>query len=228
MADEASTYDGIAKQNVVFMSGILITPVIAGATNFEKAAVIAIAFSLISFYTIMVCRLISRKIVYTVRITLYALMAAIVYIPICFILNSAFGTSVVESVGVYLPILAANPLILTKTESRFYLRSAKSMVGDVFSFVIGFDIACMLVGTLRDIFANGAIGFYQIDVFFEIPSMETPFCGFILVGVIAGIWRAVFNATRNKTPAKIEPKPTPVAEKAAAAKQEVGSKISEK
>ncbi len=198
MDNEASTYDGIVRQNVVFMTGLCITSVAAGAVNFEKAAVISIAFSLISFYTIMIARLVPRKIVYTIRIIVYALMSALIYIPVVMMLNSAFGKSTVESVGVYLPILTANPLILSKTESRFYRRSARSMVGDVFSFVIGFDIACLGVGTLRDLLAHNAVGFYNFNMPFDIPALDTTFGGFILLGIIAGIWRAACNWKQDK------------------------------
>ena len=42
-------FDGLAKQNVVLMTGIVNAPVIIAATTFKKGVVIAIAFALISF-----------------------------------------------------------------------------------------------------------------------------------------------------------------------------------
>ena len=47
--------DGLAKQNVVLMTGIVNAPVIIAATPFKKGVVIALAFAIISFLTLITC-----------------------------------------------------------------------------------------------------------------------------------------------------------------------------
>lgn len=179
------------------MSGALIAPVIAAANSFEKAAIICMAFSVVTFVTVLLCRFIPRKIVYTVRIIIYALVASLVYMPVYAVLNYYYQLQL-DWAGVYIPILVANPLILSKTESRFYLRPMKSMIADVIVYIIGFDAACMIIGSIRDLLINGAIGNTIFDMPFDMPALETTFGGYILLGVLAGLCRALYNAHKHR------------------------------
>ena len=81
MENRINLRDGLIKQNMVFMSGMLIAPVIACATTLAKSLALCFVFSVVSFAAILLCRLIPRTIVYTVRVTLYTVAAAVFYIP---------------------------------------------------------------------------------------------------------------------------------------------------
>ena len=189
-----SLKDGLFKQNIVFMSGLLIAPVIACATTLVKSLAICMVFSLVSFFAILICRVIPRKIAYTIRVIIYSLAASAVYIPACLLANYLFGGSVIETIGVYLPILVTNSLILSKTETRFYNEPFMTMTADCAVFIGGFDIACIFVGIFREIFAAGTIGGIYLDMPFKIPALETTFGGFLLVGVFAGLLRGKAGA----------------------------------
>lgn len=156
--------DGLIKQNIVLVSGLVIAPVIAAATDIYKALLISLAFSLISFFTIVLCRAVPRKIAYTLRVILYAVVASVVYIPVMIICETVFAENVIASAGIYIPILITNSLILSKSETRFYLSSFGHMVADSLLFILGFDAVCVLVGLIRDIFGNGKIGRVYIDM----------------------------------------------------------------
>ncbi len=190
--------DGLIKQNIVLVSGLVIAPVIAAATDLYKALLISLAFSLISFFTIVLCRAVPRKIAYTLRVILYAVVASVVYIPVMIICETVFAENVIASAGIYIPILITNSLILSKSETRFYLSSFGHMVADSLLFILGFDAVCVLVGLIRDIFGNGKIGRMYIDMPFTVPALETTFGGFILIGIMAGLLRAVTSAVYNK------------------------------
>ena len=190
--------DGLIKQNIVLVSGLVIAPVIAAATDLYKALLISLAFSLISFFTIVLCRAVPRKIAYTLRVILYAVVASVVYIPVMIICETVFAENVIASAGIYIPILITNSLILSKSETRFYLSSFGHMVADSLLFILGFDAVCVLVGLIRDIFGNGKIGRVYIDMPFTVPALETTFGGFILIGIMAGLLRAVTSAVYNK------------------------------
>lgn len=190
--------DGLWRQNVVLMSGLLAGPVIAGATNLENAVAISIAFTLITYITVSLCRVISRKIVYALRIILYAVVAAVVYIPVAYMLELLMGPTAINGVGIYLPVLVTNPVILAKSETRFYLMPLKNMFIELIGYILGFDIVCIVIGAMRDILVNGRLGWLNVEIGFAIPALETTFGGMIIVGVLAGLTRAVYNRHRNK------------------------------
>ena len=152
-----SLRDGLFKQNIVFMSGLLIAPVIACANTLMKSLAVCMVFSLVSFLTILVCRAVPRKIAYTLRVIIYCLAASLIYIPVMLFTRSLFGEQIIASAGVYLPILVTNSLILSKTESRFYGEPINDMIIDSAVFILGFDISCIFIGALRELIANSTL-----------------------------------------------------------------------
>lgn len=193
-----SLKDGFFKQNIVFMSGLLIAPVIACATTLQKSLAVCIVFTLVSFLTILLCRVIPRKIAYTLRVIIYSLVASAIYIPAVLLATFLMGGDVIASAGVYLPILVTNNLILSKSESRFYVEPLRDMIPDVLCFVAGFDIACIFTGAVREILAKSTIGGAYLEMPFTIPALETTFGGFLFVGIMAGLVRGVYNHHKAK------------------------------
>ncbi len=197
--NKISFKDGFYKQNIVFMSGLVIAPVIACATTFMKSLAICMVFSLVSFFTILIGRAIPRKIAYTLRVIIYSLTAAVLYIPVIILTSSIFGNDIITSAGVYLPVLVTNSLILSKAESRFYGEPFADMVIDCGAFIGGFDLACIFTGAVRELLAMGTVGGLYINMPFTIPALETTFGGFLFVGVCAGIFRGVYTYRKEKS-----------------------------
>jgi len=190
--------DGLIRQNIVLMSGLLIGPVIAGAVDFESALAISFVFAFITFFSVALCRLVPRSMVYTVRIILYTIVSASLYIPAYLACQTIMGDEPIIKAGIYLPILVTNHVILSKTETRFFHLPYISMLYEALGYIAGFAAVCLLTGILRDLFVNSAIGSLSVEVGFEIPALETTFGGFIIVGVLAGICRAVYNRSLKR------------------------------
>ncbi|MCL2108405.1 MAG: NADH:ubiquinone oxidoreductase subunit RnfE [Oscillospiraceae bacterium] len=189
--------DGLFRQNIVLMSGLLIGPVIAGAKDFYSAAAISLVFSLITFFSVAICRIVPRRLVYTVRIILYAIVSAALYVPAYLICRNIMGEEIMVGVGIYLPLLVVNHVILSKTETRLFHLPYFQMLRDVLGYIVGFVGACMLTGIIRDIFVNARIGRIDIEVGFLVPALETTFGGFIVVGILAGVCRGIYNRAKR-------------------------------
>ena len=195
---KARLSDGIIKQNPVFMSGLFAVPVIGAATSWENALAVCYVFSVVTLLSVGLCRLLPKKIAFAIRIVLYALIASVIYVPAALTAQMIFTADVTDSIALYLAVIVTNPLILTKTESRFFLRSPFQMFKDAAGFIIGFDLACLLVGVIRDILADSIIGNSIVPLSFQMPSMNRVYGGFILVGVLAGLFRALYNKFGKK------------------------------
>ena len=181
--------DGLFRQNIVLMSGLVTAPIIVAATTAERALVLTISFFMISYISILICRYIPRKIAYTVRILLYAAVAAALYIPTVMLLNAWFPETA-QSVSIYIEILVVNSLLLSKTESRFYLKPFGEMAVDALIYVAGYAIAAFAVGITRELLAYGTL--FGVHLFDEpLPAAKSPFFGFILVGIFAAVCRGI-------------------------------------
>ncbi len=189
--------DGLFRQNIVLMSGLVTAPIIVAATTFERALVLTLSFLLISYTSILICRFIPRKIAYTVRILSYVGVAAVMYIPTALLLNAWFPETA-SQVSIYIEILVVNSLLLAKTESRFYLMPYGEMAADAFVYVLGYALAAFVVGILREFLAFGQLfGFRVCDA--PMPAAKTTFFGFFLVGILAAVCRAVTNHRRRRS-----------------------------
>lgn len=180
--------DGLFRQNIVLMSGLVTAPIIVAATSAERALVLVLSFFLMSYTSILICRIIPRKIVYTVRAMLYAVVAAGMFIPTVIILEKLFPATT-KNVMLYIELLTVNSLLLAKTESRFYREPYGEMTLDALLYVIGYAMAAFAVGIPRELLAYGTLfGMRWFDP--PVPAAKSPFFGFFLVGLFAASCRA--------------------------------------
>lgn len=187
---KSSFLDGIYKKNTVLVGGLVIAPVVFAANTVSKAIALIFTFSLITFLTIMISSFISRSIVYTIRIILYTLIAALVYVPVVSMAIQLFPDDV-KSIGIMLPLLITNSLILSKAELRFYRLSKGKMVIDVVSHIVGFDIAVLVIAFIREIIGTGEISGKILGIPLTFPVLVYPFGGFILLGLCAALLRKI-------------------------------------
>lgn len=187
--------DGLFKQNIVLMSGLVTAPIIVAATSAERALVLVMSFFLISYTSILICRVFPRKIAYSIRIFLYAVVAGIMYIPTMLILQKLFPQTT-GNVQLYIGLLVVNSLLLAKTEMRFYLKPYGEMALDSLIYVAGYAMVAFIVGFLREVLAYGTLFGYRL-VNPIVPAAKSPFFGFILVGIMAALCRVIVNRHRS-------------------------------
>ncbi|MBE6889480.1 MAG: NADH:ubiquinone oxidoreductase subunit RnfE [Ruminococcaceae bacterium] len=195
-------FDGLFRQNIVLTSGLVTAPIIVAATTAQRAALLSLTFFMISYCTILIGRIIPRKLVYTVRIILYALIASLVFIPTAVLAQTLFP-DIMTSAMLYIEILVVNSLVLAKTESRFYLIPYSSMAIDSLVYIAGYALAAFAVGIVRELLAYGTV--FDLHICHAImPAAKSPFFGFILVGLYAAICRAYYNRKRSRDAALSE------------------------
>lgn len=195
-------FDGLFRQNIVLTSGLVTAPIIVAATTAQRAALLSLTFFMISYCTILIGRIIPRKLVYTVRIILYALIASLVFIPTAVLAQTLFP-DITTSALLYIEILVVNSLVLAKTESRFYLIPYSSMAIDSLVYIAGYALAAFAVGIVRELLAYGTV--FDLHICQAImPAAKSPFFGFILVGLYAAICRAYYNRKRSRDAALSE------------------------
>ena len=196
--------DGLFRQNIVLMSGLVTAPIIVAATSALSALALVMSFFMISYTSIVLCRFIPRKIAYSIRILLYAVVAGIMYIPTVYLLTLLFP-EIIGGVRLYIEIMVVNSLLLAKTETRFYLKPFGEMAVDALIYVAGFAAAAFAVGIIREMLAYGTLfGLRLFDP--VVPAAKSPFFGFILVGLFAALCRVIVGrrAVRQKRPREHE------------------------
>lgn len=187
---DKSVFDGLYSKNTIFVSALVVAPVVSAACTVRLATTLAIAFSLITFTTIMIASFVPRDIVYAIRIILYTFIASMVYVPVVIIINTFFPNEIAP-LGIFLPLLITNSLIVSKAELRFFRRPKSTMALDVVFYVLGFDVAVLIFSVIREVLSLGAIGDRILGLPLTFSALSMPFGGFILLGLLAALFRKI-------------------------------------
>lgn len=183
-----SVFDGLLRKNAVLAEGMVIAPIAVCCDTLPKALILSLAFACITFLTISVASFYPKKLPYAVRIVLYVLTAALVYVPVsllCEYLNYA-------SIGIYLPLLAVNSMIVLHSELYFYKLRRRIMIPALFFHIAGFCMTAIFVGLVREILAYGTICGRAVDMPLLLQGFSAPWAGFILLGVLCALHRKIF------------------------------------
>lgn len=185
--------DGLIWKNPLLVSGMVIAPAVAAAFTVSNALVIIFVFSCVTFLTVLLASFVPRTVAYAIRIILYTLIAAVVYMPVVIAAEAVFGAQV-QAVGIFVPLLIANGLIVSKTETRFFRQPKLYMITDVLLYVAGYDIALLIFSFFREILATGGLGQKILGIPMVFSGLSQPYGGFILLGLTAALFRKILTA----------------------------------
>ena len=182
--------NALLYKNPILVSGMVIAPVVVMANNILDALTLVSAFSLITFFTLVMSSFVPKNIVYTVRIILYTLIGALVYVPSVILLKYLMPEGV-EALGIFFPLFITSSFIISRSESIFFLETKGKMFLDIIFCIIGYDAAVLLFAAIREILAFGTIGGTIIGMPVALTAFQNPFGGFILLGLMAALFRTI-------------------------------------
>lgn len=182
--------NALLYKNPILVSGMVIAPVVVMANNILDALTLVSAFSLITFFTLVMSSFVPKNIVYTVRIILYTLIGALVYVPSVILLKYLMPEGV-EALGIFFPLFITSSFIISRSESIFFLETKGKMFLDIIFCIIGYDAAVLLFASIREILAFGTIGGTIIGMPVSFNAFQNPFGGFILLGLMAAVFRTI-------------------------------------
>ncbi len=193
----SSEREGILTRNPLFTSGVIIAPAVAAGVDVYSGIILASVFTVVTIITLSLCRFVPRKIVYTLRITLYTLVASLVYVPIhIYFTSNPSLNELYSAVGIYAPLLITNSLITLRSETKFFRLAKPYVLRTAGYYVIGYDIALILFSALRGFLTSGTVFGTKI-LPFSLRILSTPYGGFILLAVVSAIFRWILQITNG-------------------------------
>ena len=181
---------GILGDNIVLSGLMVISPVIVCGDTLKNALALVYAFTAITFLAVLISSFVPQRMPYTLKVILYAVIAAVVYIPVKLATKELYPESI-SRIGIYFPLLAVNSLIVFQTEAKFFRMPKRDMIVSLLFCILGFDIVMILTGFLRELFAYGTINNRIVDMNTLIDGLSKPFGGFIFLGLMCGSYRFI-------------------------------------
>ena len=154
-------YNGIVKENPTFVLTLGMCPTLAVTTS----AVNGLGMGLTTMVVLALCNLIIsalRKIIPDkVRIPAFIVIAASL-VTMMQLLLQGFIPSLYDSLGIYIPLIVVNCIILGRAESYASRNPVLPSLFDGIGMGLGFSVALTCIGAVRELIGAGSIFGHQI------------------------------------------------------------------
>ena len=180
--------NGIIKENPVLRLMLGTCPTLAVTTAAINGIGMGAAATLVLIGSNLVISLLRNVIPDKVRIPAYITIIA-GFVTVVQMLVKAFLPSIDASLGIYLPLIVVNCIILGRAEMFASKNSVLPSVLDGLGMGIGFTATLTLMGAIREIIGAGTIFSLPVTVNFIDPMivMLLPPGGFFVFGVLVAV-----------------------------------------
>ncbi len=182
---------GLVKENPTFVLLLGMCPTLATTTNAFNGMSMGLATTFVLILSNIVISAIARFIPDKVRIPSYIVVIA-TFVSVLELLMKAFTPSVYDTLGLFIPLIVVNCIVLGRAEAFANKNSVGDSALDGIGIGLGFTIALTCIGLVREILGNGSIfgwKFMQADgilVFVLAPG------AFIVLGYLITVFRKLF------------------------------------
>ncbi len=186
---------GFLKENPVLRLVLGTCPALAVSTSVENAIGMGVSASIVLISSNIVISALRKTIPAKVRIPAYVVVIAS-FVTIVQMLVKAFAPSVDEQLGIFLPLIVVNCVILGRAEAFAGKNSVIASAVDGVGMGIGFTAALLAMSIIRELAGAGTLAGFQI-----LPVSITPMAIFILPPggfFVFGILMAVANRLSEK------------------------------
>ncbi|HEY8364006.1 MAG TPA: electron transport complex subunit E [Haloplasmataceae bacterium] len=195
---------GIFSENPVFVLVLGMCPVLAITTTVLNALGMGLAFTLVLIMSNVIISMIRKLIPNEVRIPAYIVVIATL-VTIVDMLMHAYTFSIYESLGIFIPLIVVNCVVLGRAEAFASKNGVFASFIDALGMGVGYTLAITLISAIREILGSGT--FLGIDILpFDLVQPATIFViapgAFITLGIILGVINSIKISRAKKVAAK--------------------------
>lgn len=203
-------FNGLIKENPTFVLMLGMCPTLAVTSSAMNGLGMGLSTTVVLIFSNMLISAFRKVIPNGVRMPAYIVIVASLVTMVEFIMN-AYTPSLSESLGVYIPLIVVNCIILGRAESYASKNPIIPSMFDGIGMGLGFTFGLTSIGLIRELLgagqifgfqilpladrANGVAGFTPITIFVMAPG------AFLVLSCLV----AVMNIVRGKMEAKGKP-----------------------
>lgn len=189
---------GLIKENPTLVTLLGMCPTLAITTMASNAIGMGAAATFVLICSNVVISLLKKVIPKAVRLPSYIVIIA-GFVTLVGLLLQAFVPAVYDALGLYLPLITVNCIILGRAEMFASKNNVAASALDGAGMGIGFTLALLVMGSIREILGSGS--WFGIDLHIPVESMTLfvmPAGGFFVLGCVI----AIVNKIANREPPK--------------------------
>lgn len=192
--------NGIVDENPTFRLVLGTCPTLAVTTSAINGIGMGVSTMVVLIGSNIAISLLRKFIPAKVRIPAYVTIIA-GFVTIVQMLLKAYVPSIDKALGIYIPLIVVNCIILARAEAFAAKNNVAASAVDGVGMGIGFTLALLAIGSVREILGNGSI--FGLPLFGANASpalaMILPPGGFLTFGLVIGILNRFTSVKITKT-----------------------------
>ena len=181
--------EGILDQNPTLVQLLGMCPTLATTTSVKNAFGMGIAATAVLIFSNIFISLLRKFIPKQVRIAAYIVIIS-GFVTAVELLMKAYFFSLYQSLGLFLPLIVVNCIILARAEAFASKSPVLPSAVDGVAMGLGFTFALVILGSVREILGNGTWldlpilpEFYPKMIIFLLPAGAFLTLGFVIAAV---------------------------------------------
>ena len=186
---------GIVRSNPTFILMLGLCPTLAVSTSLDNAVGMTAAFVFVLVASNFIVSLIRNYVPDRVRIPVFIVIIATL-VSIVDLMMQGFMPALSKSLGIYIPLIVVNCIILGRAEAFARKNSVLDSIADALGIGLGFGLAILLISFIRELLGTGSLQIFGIHLF-SIPGLDEnpaaiflfPMGAFLVIGVLLALFR---------------------------------------
>lgn len=186
---------GIIEENPTFVQVLGMCPTLAVTTSAINGIGMGLSVTVVLMCSNLVISLLRNLIPNRIRIPGYIVIIATFVTVIDLFLQAFFYSSLYQALGLYIPLIVVNCILLGRAEAFASKNTPISSLLDGLGNGIGFTLALTVLGCIREFLGSGSIfGLHIFAEEFGASILTMAPGGFIVLGILM----ALFNFAKKK------------------------------
>ena len=170
---------GIVISNPLFVLALGFCPALAVSISIDNALGMSVGVAVVLLGSNIIISAIRKFVPNMVRIPIFIVIIA-TFVTIVNLMFHAYVPSLYESLGIYLPLIVVNCIILGRAEAFASKNPMVSSIADALGISVGFMLALLIISFLRQMLGTGSVSVFGFNLF-TLPVLgEQPMVMFIL------------------------------------------------
>ena len=194
-------YNGIIKENPTFRLVLGMCPTLALTTSAINGVGMGLAVVFVLAFSNLFISLLRNYISDKIRIPAFVVIIA-AFVTIVEMLMHAFVPEIYDAMGLYLPLIVVNCIILARAEAFAFKNPPLQSFADGIGMGLGFTLSLTLLGCIREFIGAGSIfGIPLLPAAYE-PAiiMILPPGAFFTLGLLLGLFNKISERKKKKQP----------------------------
>jgi len=196
---------GIMKENPILVSILGLCPTLAITTSVENALGMGVAILFVLTFSNLIISLIRNIVPNEIRIPIFIVVIATL-VTLVDMLMAAFLPALHESLGIFIPLIVVNCIILGRAEAYASKNKPFDSVIDGIGMAVGYTLVLIVISFIREFLASGAVtiwGDLQLNLNADQSAQiftsffTSPAGAFIVLGLLLGTVATIRNQKKE-------------------------------